>query len=334
MKRIKIGIIGLGYIGRVHLRNCLRLRNLEVAAVADSSVRSLKKANAMGVKDVYRNYKDLLKKTEIEAVIISLPNFLHCEVASAAAHEEKDIFLEKPLARTVEEGEEIIKHAKENNVKVMIGCQYRFNDLIQVLKNMVDRGMLGKIETATAELVGDRPASEWWFSLERAGGGALIDLGYHMIDLMIWFFGEVSSVHCYLDFRFHLPLEDYALVLLHFKRGPHVIINVGWFSKVSKYRVTLWGTAGFASTDDLRSKSITSYALRNATKNLTRKLIGKPVIPLGYMASAFFKEIQHFALCIRKDTKPIVTAEDGLKSLKIISKAYESAKQKNLSVDY
>ena len=324
MKNVKLGIIGFGYIGRVHFRNCSLLRNAKVEAVADTSPRSRKLAKSWGVKNVYNDYKELLERTDTDAVIVSLPNFLHCEAASMAADHGKDILLEKPMARTMVEGEDILRHVKKNGVKLMMGYHYRFNDLIQNLKNIADKDTLGKIQTATAFLVGSRPSQEWCFDPTKAGGGALLDIGCHVIDLMLWFFGEASLVYSYVDFRSHLPTEDYALLLLDFKNGTKAIIHTGYFSQVVRYGVTLCGTASSASTDDFRS-SLTSYALKDAAKNMIRKFVGKPIVPLGHIASAIFKEMQHFVYCIEKDVQPMITGEDGLKSLKIILKAYEFA---------
>jgi len=326
MREVKLGIMGFGYIGRVHFRNCSILKNVKVEAVADTSSVSRKVAKSFGVKNIYQDYKDVLEKTDIDAVIISLPNFLHREAASLAADCGKDMLLEKPIARTVEEGKEILKHAKKNGVKLMMGYHYRFNDLVQKLKHLADEGALGKIQTATAFLVGDRPSQQWWFDPAKSGGGALIDIGCHMIDLMLWFFGEASLVYSRIDFMSPLPTEDYATLMLDFKNGTKAIVHTGYFSRIVRYGVTLWGTSSSASSDDFSVNRI-SYALKSAPTNLIRKIVRKPIIPLGYLASALFKENQHFVTCVEKNLEPLVTGEDGLRSLEIISKAYELAKR-------
>jgi len=140
MIKVKLGIIGFGNIGRVHFSSCSFLRHVKVEAVADTSPRSRKLAKSWGVKNVYNNYKELLERTDTDAVIISLPNFLHCEAASMAADYGKDILLEKPMARTMAEGEDIVKHVVKNGVKLMMGYHYRFNDLIRSLKDIGDKG--------------------------------------------------------------------------------------------------------------------------------------------------------------------------------------------------
>jgi len=148
---------------------------------------------------------------------------------------------------------------------------------------------------------------------------------------MLWFFGEASPVYSYLDFRSHLPTEDYALLLLDFKNGTKAIVHAGYYSQVVRYGVTFCGTASSASTDDFRSNRAL-YALKGASKNIIRKLLGKPIIPLGHLATALFKEIQHFVYCIERDVQPMITAEDGLKNLEIISKAYQLAKNEKVAL--
>jgi predicted dehydrogenase len=207
----------------------------------------------------------------------------------------------------------------------MMGYHYRFNDLIHNLKEITDKGSLGKIKTATAFVVGSRPPQEWWFDPEKAGGGALLDIGCHVVDLMLWFFGKASLRYSYVDFRSHLPTEDYALLLMDFKNGTKAIIHTGYFSQAVRYGLTLCGTANSASTEDFRS-SLVSYALKGATRNLIKRFVGKPIVPLGHLAAAIFKEMQHFVYCIEEDVQPMVTGEDGLKSLEIILQAYQSAK--------
>ncbi|MCD6431686.1 Gfo/Idh/MocA family oxidoreductase, partial [Candidatus Bathyarchaeota archaeon] len=120
-KKINLGLIGLGFIGKVHLKNCMKLKSARVVAVADVSKRALRFAQRMGVKKLFTDYHELLKQPDIDAVLISLPTFLHAPCAISAAEEGKHIFLEKPLARNTKEGKEIIAAARKHDVKLMIG---------------------------------------------------------------------------------------------------------------------------------------------------------------------------------------------------------------------
>ena len=114
MRTLNLGIIGLGNQGKLLLQSCPHIKGINIIAVADTSERSLKFAKNFGIKEVFKNYEGLLNHKRIDAVIIGLPNFLHYECAVKAAEAKKDILLEKPLARTVEEGKEIVSSVEKN----------------------------------------------------------------------------------------------------------------------------------------------------------------------------------------------------------------------------
>ena len=123
----KLGIIGLGSMGKIHLINCLNIMNPKNVVVVDKSKNALKYARNLGIKKTYENFNEMLKNDEISEVIISLPNFLHLECAIAAAEAGKNILLEKPMARTVIEGEKILRSVKNAGIKLMLGYPSRFS---------------------------------------------------------------------------------------------------------------------------------------------------------------------------------------------------------------
>src|SRR3990170_2689602 len=138
LKKVNLGLIGLGSIGKIHLKNCLRLENAQLSSVADSSRKALRFAREIGIKNVQTDYGKLLDDKNIDAVVISVPNFLHAECTKRAAETGKDIFLEKPLARSVAEGEQILAHVKRNDVKLMVGYPSRFSREFIELKNKIE----------------------------------------------------------------------------------------------------------------------------------------------------------------------------------------------------
>jgi predicted dehydrogenase len=321
--KVGLGIIGLGYIGNVHLRHALKLKNANLVAVSDVSKKALKNAKDAGVKKTFENYEQLLKDPEIDAVIIALPTHLHLRCANRAAEEKKHIFLEKPIARNVQEAREIVSVARKNSVKLMAGYPLRFNLAFCNLKEKINDGTLGDVEIARATNIGGgpffhrmqdyapTPVPEWWFNKDQTGGGALVDLGCHMINLLRWYFGEITDIKSCLSYRFNLDFEDSATCLAKFESGTLGIINVGWFSQVLNEQVELFGTVQDAKTQH-RAPS--------------RLLTGVQMLIIG--RSAFFAphlaEIQYFASCVEQDLSPSPSGEDGLKDLEAISKAYEN----------
>ncbi|MEM2915217.1 MAG: Gfo/Idh/MocA family oxidoreductase [Candidatus Bathyarchaeia archaeon] len=321
MKKINLGIIGLGFIGKVHLRNCLKLDSAIVLAAADTSKKALNYAKAFGVKHLFTDYRKLLKLNDLDAVIVSLPTHLHAECAISAMEHGKHVFLEKPLARNPKEGREIISAARKNGVKFMVGYPLRFIPDFTDLKKKIDSGVLGDVQSAHAVNIAagpffhkaesniPKPIPEWWLSKELAGGGVLIDLGSHMINLMRWYFGEINSIKAYLGHRFNMEVEDYAICVAKFKDEKTAIIDVGWFSLQTRISIELYGTVDHDSIiHRSQSKAITAIKL----------ILGQT----PKFSAPYLKEISHFINSIIFDS--VLYVDDALKDLEVIDKAYRN----------
>jgi predicted dehydrogenase len=324
MKKIGLGIIGLGYVGKIHLRSSLKLENANLVAVADVSTRALTNAKKAGVKKIFTNYEDLLKDPEVEAVVIALPTHLHLKCALQASEAKKHILLEKPMARNVAEAEEIIKASEKSSMKIMMGYPMRFNETFRTLKGKIESGSLGDIESAYATNISTGPfmhradgyspipVPEWWFQTELTGGGALIDLGSHMINLLRWYFGEITSIKSHLRHKFRMDPEDHALCLAQFESGTTAIINVGWFLQGYQCKVELVGTA---------SQEIGQNVPMNKVVAALQMLI------TGNSANwqPYISELEHFVNCIINDAQSESTGNDGLKDLQAIELAYKNS---------
>jgi len=326
-KKINLGIIGLGFIGKVHLRNCLSLKSVNVVAVADVSKKALKYARELGVKRLFTDYHELLKQPDVDAVVISLPTYLHAPCAISAAEEGKHIFLEKPLARNPAEGKDILSAVKRYNVILMVGYPLRFTPGFVNLKKRMEDGTLGDIQTAYAVNIGagpffhraegiiPRPIPEWWLNKELTGGGALMDLGSHMINLTRWYFGEVLAVKALLGYRFNLNVEDYAICLVNFESGTTAIINIGWFSQKAAIGIELHGTMDHA---------IFFQHSQNKVTTAINLILGKT--PKFF--APYKEELSHFVNCINNNSIPSPSGDDALKDLIAITNAYENSMSK------
>ncbi len=321
-KKINLGIIGLGFIGKVHLRNCLSLKSANVVAVADVSKKALKYARELGVKRLFTDYHGLLKQPDVDAVVISLPTYLHAPCAISAAEEGKHIFLEKPLARNLREGRDILSVVRRYNVRLMVGYPLRFMPGFVNLKRRVESGELGDIQTAYAVNIGagpffhrtesttPRPVPEWWLNKELTGGGALMDLGSHMINLTRWYFGEVIDIKALLGYRFSLNVEDHAICFIKFESGTSAIINVGWFSQEASIGVALHGTVNHAIFFQSSQNKVTTAI------NLILGRTPKFFVP-------YKEEMSHFVNCLNKDDTPSPSGEDALNDILAITNAYK-----------
>jgi predicted dehydrogenase len=337
-----VGIIGLGKMGQLHMMNCLHSDNVKVVATADSSKKALNKAKSLGINKLYTDYHELFNHpSNIDLVVMSLPNFLHFEAIQLALEAGLNVFTEKPLANTVEECRKIVRLVEKSGRKLMIGHSMRFIDAVEKMKDLVENGRIGDLVVVTAEQILNgplthgaipKPLPEWWFDPKRSGGGVLLDLGYHMIDLFRFFAGDNTRLlfSCF-EHKYNLPFDDGAIAILHSSSSSAKgIINVGWYQKQVfpeyNFRIILNGNAGYISSDDLVPRNFYLHAIKEGTKNLLRKVVGKKIKPLtySYYYESYYKELQHFLACLKNDSNPCVSAIDGLKTVEIIEEAYKT----------
>lgn len=323
MKKVGLGIIGLGHMGKIHLQHSLRLPNVNLIAVSDLSKKTLKEAKSAGIRKAVDSYEQILEEPNIDAVIIALPTHLHLQCAKRAAEERKHIFLEKPIAKDLEQAREIVASAKKNCVKLMMGYPLRFNEPFRELKTKIENGMLGDVEITYATFISSGPffhraeshrpvpVPEWWFNKELTGGGALIDFGSHIINLLRWYFGEITDIKSHLGYRFHLDIEDSAVCLTKFESGPTAVISVGWFLQGYELKVELFGTVGCASTQKRQRNRLLATTKRLATG-------------ISEFRQPNFDELRHFVRCVTNDLSPSPSGRDGLRDLEAICQAYKN----------
>ncbi len=316
-----MGLIGLGGMGKTHLFNSFRIKTVTVVAVADTSEGARQYAKAHGVAEVYDDYTKLLNNPDIDCVAIALPTFLHAQSAVLAAECGKHMLLEKPLARNAREGKLIVSKVQKAGVKAMMGYPLRFSNLARI-KHEIDSGRLGEVVTAQATDVWrgpffHLPIPDWWLDPELSGGGALIDLGPHLINLLLWCFGDkIASVKSQMGYRFNMPFEDHALCMIRFKHGPLATVNVGWYCQQNTISIELFGTMKRLS------------ATLTSTKALPKILHMLRVKPLPE-SLAFHRELSHFVKCVIDDRDPKPSATEGLRDLEVISAAYKNQIREN-----
>jgi len=324
-------------MGKLHFMNTLHVKDVRLVAAADKNKKNLKMAKTYNV-NAYDDYKRLIDSENLDAVIISLPNFLKEESVAYASEKNLDIFIDKPLARNLTESRNIVQRVRANGVRLMVGVNYRYIDSVQKLKGMLDEGRIGDVVIATSELIMDgpfshplvpKPVPEWWFDKDRSGGGALLDLGYHLIDVFQWMFGDLHTLYSTLQYRFNLPLEDSATVILRSRKtSTRVVINLGWFSRMVfpnfNFRINLHGTVGYACTDQFAPKNLYLHATKEGTLNLLRKIVGKKIHRLSYTYyySSFAKILEHFFESIKNDTASPISLGDQLKVIGTIENIY------------
>ena len=322
MNHVRLGLIGLGYIGKTHLKNAQKLDNTKIVSVADTSKQALAYAKDKGVKLLYSDYTEMLKQPDLDAVIVSLPNFLHKESVDYICEEEKHILMEKPLARNPAEGKYIVDKARKHDLKLMVGYPLRFTPYLIKAKEDIDSGDFGFIQNLHAVRTGSGPyfhrdaggypipVPEWWFSKEKVGGGVLLDTGCHLINLLRWYFGDIVKIHGAFGYKYGLEVEDQALCIVEFDNGTKGCLTLNWTSYYDMFKIEIFGTtSNHTIYQKPTSKPITAIQM----------LLGTSKFWVPYM-----NEIEHFSDSVLNDKNPEPSGEDGLKDLIAINNAYNN----------
>jgi len=322
MEKIGIGVIGCGAIAnRAHLPAYRASPETRLVAVADIDEKKAEKAaRQFNVPHWYKDYNRLLEHEDIDAVSICVPPILHAEVAIQAAEQNKHILCEKPISLTLDDAEQMIQAAKKNNVLLMIGHHLRFQDNLRKLKEYIEDRSLGKIVMVKSHWLGKSAIFGGWrtqsdyYKRRHQGGDILFNYGTHITDLIRWLCGDIIRVHAQSDIYGAKPdikVHDRANLLLRFKSGIIGDISLGYFP-YEEHWIEVIGTRGRVICDLFRNTMDIRYASRNVQTTFKQ------------MKSGWIKEIEHFIQCIRQNSQPEISGEDGKKALEIVIAAYIS----------
>ncbi len=346
MDTVKIGIIGIGGIANAaHIPAYLQDKRTEVIALCDIDRKRAETAKKKFFKEaeVYEDYMDLLANEAVDAVDICTPNYLHAEIAIEAFRAGKHVFCEKPDAITVEDAEKMYAASLDAEKVLMVMRNNRFNENSRYLKKFITKGRMGDIyvaKTAWKRRRGIPGKGGWFTTKELSGGGPLIDLGVHMIDLTWWLMGcpEVDmvtgntfckfadsdakdSVHANFGDRVEngiMDVEDLAIGTIYFKNGAILQFETSWASNIEKEEryVELYGTRSGARWDG--SKDEIYY--ENPKGKLCNHIVNQNDI-IGDHAL----NLLNFIDVILGKAQPLYTPQQGIEMIKILSAIYESA---------
>ena len=344
MDKVKVGIIGAGSISRYHVFGYQANSDLaQVEAVCDlNEERARSFAEQYHIPQVYTNVEDMLAKAELDAVSVATWNCAHAAAAITALRAGKHVLCEKPLAMNAGEAQEMERTAKESGKLLMVGFVRRFAQNTAALKAAIDAGDLGDIYASRVSLVRRWGNPGGWFAdKKRSGGGALIDLGVHIIDLARYLAGNPRPVSVYAatfshlgmkpeitgiekykaaDYKEYCDVEDAATALIRFDNGMVTYVNVTWVENAEDSSLMQFsGTRGGAQLEPV----LEFYEDRHHYLTTSRPKLQYQGIN---MEDIFTKETRHFLTCVRDGTACLCPAEDGVWLMKILDAIYESAR--------
>lgn len=344
MDKVKIGVIGTGNISNLHMAGYSRLENVEVIAACDINEERVKKfAETYHIANTFTDYHELLKMKEIDAVSITAWNNVHAPASIAALKAGKHVLCEKPLALNAEQALKMVEISKESGKILMVGFCRRFGENAAALKEMIEKGDLGQIYYAKTGCLRRWGNPGGWFSdRSKSGGGPVIDLGVHMIDLVRYLSGkpravsvmastfdhmgmrtEVRGITKYnsADYSEYNDVEDCATALIRFENGMTLFFETSWVQNIKEdsLYLELFG-------DKAGARMEPEFEIYESKYNYLRDT--KPVLNAegsGFEHN-FIEEIKHFINCITSDAVCLNPAEDGLELMRIIDAIYQSAK--------
>ncbi|WP_409199727.1 Gfo/Idh/MocA family oxidoreductase [Methanobrevibacter sp. DSM 116169] len=308
MESINVGVIGVGAMGYNHARVYYRLENANLIAVSDVSEQTLNKVCKKYDAKGYNDYEDLLKDPEIDVVSVCVPTTHHHNVVMEAIKHGKHVLVEKPIAFTVEEAEEMIAAAKEKGVILGTGHVERFNPAVQKAKELIENDVIGDVVSASAKRVGPFPP-------RIKDVGVAIDLAIHDLDVMYYLFDEdVNQIYATMGSILEkCGYEDHAEIMVNFKYGITGILEVNWLTPYKRREIEITGTDGIISVDYIE-QSIDVHG------KFAQDIEVKHEEPLK-------EELSSFLNSVANNEEPTITGEDGLNALKMVIAAQKSSKE-------
>jgi len=327
---MKVGLIGAGRQGWRRAQAIEQVPGTELAVVADvdSKARSLL-AKEMDC-EATANWKDIVERNDLGAVIITTPNHLHAPMCIGAMRRGKHVLCEKPLARNLEEAKRIIDVARKNRVKLKCGFNLRHHPGMQQAREWFDKGAIGHLMFLRCRYgMCGRPGyeKEWRAKGEFSGGGELIDQGVHVLDLFRWFAGDFSQVVGLKATAFWdiAPLEDNAFGLLRTRGGQIASLHVSWTQWKNLFAFEILGKEGYIIVEGLGG----SYGVERAT--LGKRSFVEPFreesIDFRGEDRSWVDEWKEFVTAVKENREPLGNGIDGLESQRLVHALYQSARK-------
>ena len=319
---LRLGLAGLGSMGRNHLRVISAHPETTLAAVADPDPEALAAATAQTGATGWADPLAMIREAEVDAVVIAAPTTFHPGLAHAAIARGVPVLVEKPLAATAEEAWAIVRAGRECGVPVQVGHVERYNPAVLKLGRLLREGWLTTIYAIVSRRAGPFPA-------RIRDVGVTVDLATHDADMLSWIAGErPSRVYAELAQRKHASHEDLLFGLLHFPSGASGMLDVNWLTPAKRRQLTVIGEEGMFELD---------YLTQRLT--FTRSDLAHPQLIAGYaptftgdvldieveVKEPLQAQLDAFVTAIRTGERPYVDGEDGAWAVRIATAMLEAA---------
>jgi len=334
--KLKVGLIGAGGFGLIHLSGYGSNSNCTITAIASRTEKhALSAANKYGISNFYSgtdSWKTMLEKEDLDLVSICTPNYLHAPMVIEAIENDLHILCEKPICISMEELKEVESRLINKDLIFFTSFQKRYNPIFNKIKAILNSNILGHLTLVRYFFSHYGPykswkalsEEKWFFSAEKAGGGVLLDLGVHCIDILRSLVDEYKNVEGmnYNTTCIDMSNEDNCNVLFRFQNNTLGIISVSWCNEPSE-TIEIFGTKGSLKVD-LRYKKLVSCSPMKLRRNVFIKNLIKYKAPTGIAQNLL---IDYFIKCILENKQESPNFIDGKKAVEFVLEAY-SLKEK------
>ncbi|MCB0194938.1 MAG: Gfo/Idh/MocA family oxidoreductase [Anaerolineae bacterium] len=317
---LKMAVVGVGSMGRNHFRVLSDTPGVELVGIADPDLQS---ANAVVRKSgvpVYADYRRLFDQVQPAAIVIAVPTQFHRDVAMAAIERGIHVLVEKPIAATIEQAEEMIDAAEQRNVVLAVGHIERFNPAVLELKRRIEAGELGRIF-----MIHSRRESPYPRRITDVGVAK--DLSTHELDMMRYLVGSrVVRLNAEVSYVMNSPYEDIVFSLLRFENGVIGVLDVNWVTPTTVREISITGEKGMFVVNYL-SQEIFFHENPAAVGVMDGAvwLPGQPFsVEAGHMTrfqinrrEPLRSELESFIQAVQNNEKPLVDGHDGLEALRL-----------------
>jgi len=336
---IRVGVIGTGGIARRQARTLAKMEDVEIVAACDINEEALADfAEKFEVPHTFKDFNELVKMEELDAVTVCTPNFMHRDPTVAALKAGKDVLVEKPMAMNAAEAQQMVDAARETGRKLVMGFQWRLNPNSQAIKRFVDDGQLGKVLYGRVQALRRRGIPSWgvFGRKELQGGGPLIDIGVHLIETAHYLMGEPRPVAAscktftYMgnkpptatgpwgewDWKTY-TVEDLAVGLIRFENGAVMTVESSFAAHIEHdlFNVTLMGEKGGCTVNPPRLFKDESGVMVNVEPAYVGKWEGMD------------RKLEDWIGFIRGERQTQCPAESGLMVQKMLDALYKSAEE-------
>jgi predicted dehydrogenase len=334
-KAITVGVVGCGYWGPNLIRNLRQLPDCHLRVICDASNQRLSHMRRLHPEVATTNHlEELLSDAEIDAVVVATPVRFHYEMAKACLNAGKHVFIEKPMARTVDEAEELVALAERQGLVIMVGHTFLFSPAVRRLKQIVDAGDIGEVQYISARRLN--------LGLFQKDINVAWDLAPHDLSIVLHLLDEMPvSVSCQGSSHVTRGIEDVTMMYLTFPKNRCAFIHNSWLDPKKVRQMTVVGSKRMIMYDDTEPlEKLKVYDARveapphyDTFAEFTYSYhYGDAYVPCIKQEEPLKLECQHFLDCIHGECVPIAQGRRGLEVVRILEAAGESLRQQGASV--